>query len=1054
MLRNGRVHVVPSPSATDLAKPWTKSLRHGGPARAFHFHEFNKKENNTKNIVPAERYFSEEEREYERERTISTRRPEEAPSVSSDFAKKVARRQELLMIVNTIEDEELCRDRLMRMLETTRAHTKTLDAELDRAKGGLSLRERLIERSAALEAEMTQSSQAQKALRAKLKRDSILNACRHLRALASRVALKWIARAFRRWQFEIIRQDHEEMLSTRTERLKCVHEAEKEVNEARHRNQILHFTESVDNVALEYARKVQDVMIEEKLQAARDRDRKRKSLVLRTKHWLWVRHRCDLLSSFCRWRTFASERACLELVRKLKQDHRRTIETLSRSHQDTLSKEKDRGETTAVRWEEKYKSLRNSSRKLLGKHDAMIQNHALESMRMILSSWQHKHMAAAWRQWSMVSVRAAHVKIMKERDIAHFEQLKSAHETKKILLRKAESSSAQATRIRRELAVHRVRSVLGRWRHVKLSAAFRRLSMVSLSNHHVSSLKTQRAYFESAMEESFRSEKKLLDRAESLHAEVERAKMKLAFGRCSVVIATWTHRAMSSAFRQWVLNANAHIQNEVRESMRSTHSTEIERTHSSYRSELRKQRRQSVSKLNEMMERERELREQATELHEKGKLMEQEVRLERVRTVVFRMTHRQLAAGFLRWVINTVKSRHSDQLQQEILRTSKKSDQLSRRQRELEEDLTDLRMGVKSSAEEFTAVEAKLILALRRHPAVQEWLFQREKDGDLGKLMSTLANLSRTNQPTPTTGVFREVIDEKDKSDAGEIVRKHRSIEPLDDPNEAVMNAAGSVLQVGDRVIAAEGVGYIRFVGEVHFKSGLWIGVELDFPLSTQAHSKQARRSCFCCDGSYQGRRYFSTNPNRGAFYRPWFVSLPEGPIYNKKLLTQDGWKKYTETETGNVYFYRSASSVSSARVRTPHKAKISTRRKAKNVRENVFELKTPHRPWPRHRLSIADAKDTSSGAVLSTSNASHLRVNLHAALDVFKQADIHDTGSLDAEEFVAAVRKTIDVSHQQALKLFAQYDRNDDKGISFVEFCAFLEMLLQEKRQETISKE
>ncbi|CAF1623117.1 unnamed protein product, partial [Adineta ricciae] len=61
---------------------------------------------------------------------------------------------------------------------------------------------------------------------------------------------------------------------------------------------------------------------------------------------------------------------------------------------------------------------------------------------------------------------------------------------------------------------------------------------------------------------------------------------------------------------------------------------------------------------------------------------------------------------------------------------------------------------------------------------------------------------------------------------------------------------------IGDRVTANGKSGTVAFIGSTKFAEGEWIGVILD-----EAQGKN--------DGSYEGTRYFETEPNRGLFCRP-----------------------------------------------------------------------------------------------------------------------------------------------------------------------------------------
>jgi hypothetical protein len=291
-----------------------------------------------------------------------------------------------------------------------------------------------------------------------------------------------------------------------------------------------------------------------------------------------------------------------------------------------------------------------------------------------------------------------------------------------------------------------------------------------------------------------------------------------------------------------------------------------------------------------------------------------------------------------------------------------------------------------------------------------------EGESSIDDLMKKLESVRvELNTATPTTQTTTTTTPTK-----GKIISNDRKVEPSDIPEEMIMTPTGAAIRAGDLVLVEEGVGRVRYVGECHFKPGLWMGIELNHPFGTN-------------DGSIAGRRYFYTNPKRGTFHRPWNVRLPDGhKTYEKSYLKMDlGWQKYISSETGEVFYY-----ISSRRRPKRSVTSSSSSVKIKSMttkKEELFKMNTPERPWRRHRMSIV--ANSSMTDILKIDRS----LDLSAALDMFNSADNEGTGVLNATEFVNLVSAAFDLSQDKAHRLFQCFDRNSDSGITFAEFVSFI---------------
>jgi tubulin-folding cofactor B len=97
--------------------------------------------------------------------------------------------------------------------------------------------------------------------------------------------------------------------------------------------------------------------------------------------------------------------------------------------------------------------------------------------------------------------------------------------------------------------------------------------------------------------------------------------------------------------------------------------------------------------------------------------------------------------------------------------------------------------------------------------------------------------------------------EEKQKKKAAEEENETKLAESITVGSRCEVKLAGQLPRRGE----------VKFVGPVHFKGGIWVGVQYDEPVGKN-------------DGSIDGTRYFECRPKYGSFLRPSNITCGDFP--------------------------------------------------------------------------------------------------------------------------------------------------------------------------------
>lgn len=114
------------------------------------------------------------------------------------------------------------------------------------------------------------------------------------------------------------------------------------------------------------------------------------------------------------------------------------------------------------------------------------------------------------------------------------------------------------------------------------------------------------------------------------------------------------------------------------------------------------------------------------------------------------------------------------------------------------------------------------------------------------------------------------------------------------------MGWARALPEEGTSVLVRNQRGTVRFVGETDFAEGVWIGLELERPVGRN-------------DGSVQGVRYFSCQPEHGLFCPPSHVTTAPATAAadHSKAEIASAWAEIESLQEAEAMQVRAAREVS-----------------------------------------------------------------------------------------------------------------------------------------------
>ena len=470
-----------SPSNADLAKRWTRSLRHVDEEEEEEEEEDRDEKKETKTITPRSR----------RVRVVTA-----APTVPREFQNALSERQRLLQLINSVEDQKIEEKKLKDELEMSRARSLVLTQRLNRVRKGVQEKESFISRSSDLEVLLERLSKDHQVTQEKLCQSELCVSVTKMLNVLCVLRLRNLSRGFRIWNQFATSKAMAEQNELHISSMKFINEARMEAFEASHRKELLQERENADSALFRCTLREERIVAKDKIQSQELIGKMRECLASRCFAWLKTCRYRMLVTAFHRWSLNTFRDIQDETIRELQDERNRDLELAKDRENLNISKQKSRHDFEIATSERKYAALRRDAKLLMIRGDGMSWALGLWRLDRVAEIRVRLELALRFHKWARLSQHRGHeikiqehVKQHKEivrRVSVSFEtKLKSSFRRESILQERANELHNHSEHMSKLHALTRVRTVLSAWRHRHLASAMRQWAFVVL--HHIHS---------------------------------------------------------------------------------------------------------------------------------------------------------------------------------------------------------------------------------------------------------------------------------------------------------------------------------------------------------------------------------------------------------------------------------------------------------------------------------------------------------------------------------------------------------------------------------------